>query len=258
MDGPLAGATVFACLFSSALAGAAAHARVPGAVRARLAGGLARALVVGLALLAGAVLLSMTLGQKARFDRAGRDVRDFAASLVQFDKTARAAGPEAAALRGTLFRYTVNTIQALWPERGLPKRLPEAEAQEALHQMHAEIARMPAGPAQTQNAEALRRAELAGNVVRAQAKGRSSPLLTGFVLACLMLTFAGLGLWARPGRSRTATGEATHAGALAALFLGAVVLGGAIFLMQEYSDPFAGVIVVSHESLQNALFEISE
>lgn len=270
MDGPLAGATVFACLFSSALAGVAAHARLPGRLRPLLARGVVRWLVLGLAALAGLMLVSLTLSQKARFDRAGRDVQIFAASLVQLDQAARAAGPAGVAMRASLFRYTVNTIQALWPERGLPEWVPEADADEALRQMRREVARLPRDGSAARGraealAEALGQAEQAGSRVRAQAQGRVSPYLTGAALIWLMLTFAGFGLWTRPARpaaegARAEGGraEGTRAGVLAALFLGALVLGGSIFLMREYSDPFDGVIVVSHEPLQNALFEISE
>ena len=72
------------------------------------------------------------------------------------------------------------------------------------------------------------------------------------VLFWLMLTFASFGLSAPLGRAGANTLVITT------LFLSAIALGGAMFLLEEYNDPFRGVIIVSHEPLQAALFAISE
>jgi len=63
----------------------------------------------------------------------------------------------------------------------------------------------------------------------------------------MMLTFASLG-FAAP-RSNVMAGV---------LVLGALSIGGAVFLLEEYDDPFSGVIVISSEPVENALFTMTD
>jgi hypothetical protein len=266
MDGPLAGATVFACLFSSALAGVAVHARLPGRLQHQSGGGIVRGGVAVVAGIVGIILVLMTLGQKAAFDTADRDVQKLAAQLITLDHGLRAAGPAGAPARESLFRYTVNTIQTLWPDSNRLSHTPIADAAAALHQLDLDIAELAKGSPEMRGIaagarRALNDAVTLDHAVQARANGRVSPYLTGLALLALMLAFAALGLWAPLRPARTLGGaapSATHPLTLASLFVGALVLGGAMFLLSEYNNPFSGVIIVSYEPLQNALFAISE
>jgi hypothetical protein len=257
MDGPLAGATVFACLFSSALAGVAVHARLPGRILPRRAGGAVRR---GLTLAAGlaAVLLAvMTLAQKTSFDNAERDVQQLSTELILLDHTLRQAGPDAEPAREWLFRYTVGTIQAIWPGSDVAGHRPEAAAAVPLERLEDAIGKLGQGDARRQAIgikaqRILRDAARMQGAVQRQDHGPLSPYLIGITVFWLMLTFASFGLSPPPGV------RGGNSALLAALFLGALALGGAMFLLREYNDPFAGVIVVSHEPLQNVLFAISE
>jgi hypothetical protein len=73
-----------------------------------------------------------------------------------------------------------------------------------------------------------------------------SPWLTLLLLFWLMLAFAGWGLLAP--RTKLALGS---------LSLCAAAVAGGLFLMSDYSSAFGGVILISSEPLQNALFVIA-
>ena len=74
-----------------------------------------------------------------------------------------------------------------------------------------------------------------------------SPYVMSVLVLWLMLTFASLGFVAP--RNKLVAGM---------LLLGALSVGGAVFLLEEYDDPFDGVIVVSSEPVQNALFTMTD
>ena len=95
--------------------------------------------------------------------------------------------------------------------------------------------------------EGLRSLARARSTLNDHAGGALSPWTLAVLVFWLMLTFASLGL----GAPRTPA-------VLGMLGLGALAIAGGIFLMVEYSDPYDGIIVVSSEPMQNALFALAE
>ncbi len=257
MDGPIAGATVFTCLFSSALAGVIMHARLPGHTLPLGARTVMHRSIAIIAAMAGVLLVMLTLSQKAAFDRAGRDVREFSAQLIQLDHTLRRAGPQADSARDLLFRYAVHAMQQVWPDGNMVMPQRDVTSAPPLGRLEDAIAAIPqdtpvrlevVGDAQ----RILRDASRANWALEASESNSTSPYLVAVVLFWLMLTFASFGLSAPLG------GGGANALVITTLFLSAIALGGAMFLLEEYNDPFRGVIIVSHEPLQAALFAISE
>jgi hypothetical protein len=257
MDGPIAGATVFACLFSSALAGVVMHARLPGHSLPLGARTVMHRSIAIIAAMAGVLLVMLTLTQKAAFDRADRDVKQFSAQLIELDHTLRRAGPQADQARDLLFRYAVHAMQQVWPDGTmvLPRR--DFTGSPPLGQLENAIASLsqntPVRKEVVADAQRILRDASQTNWALDASEGAStSPYLVAVVLFWLMLTFASFGLSAPSGRAHG------NALVLTTLFLSAIALGGAMFLLQEYNDPFRGIITVSHEPLQAALFAISE
>lgn len=256
MDGPIVGATVFACLFSSALAGMIMHARLPGhslSLGTRVV--MQRGIAI-IAALAGIGLVMITLAQKASFDRANREVKEFSAQLIRLDHTLRRAGPASAPAREQLFRYAVQAMHQVWPA-GSPALAPPDAAPATLGRLEDAIAALAqTTPAQRQMVTEARRILAAASQTDwalDASQARATPLwLLAVVLLWLMLTFASFGLAAPPGR------QGGNPVLIAGLFVGAIALGAAMFLLEEYNDPFHGIITVSHEPLQAALFAISE
>jgi hypothetical protein len=257
MDGPIAGATVFACLFSSALAGVIVHARLPGhSLRLGARVVMQRGVTI-IAAMAGVLLVMLTLSQKASFDHANREVKEFSAQLIQLDHTLRRAGPAADHARELLFRYAVHAMQQVWPAGSLAIRPPDSATPPPLGQLEDAIAALAqTTPAQrdivTEAQRILHAASQTDWALDASQGGSTSPWLLAVVLFWLMLTFASFGLSAPLG------GHGGGTLVITTLFLGAIALGGAMFLLEEYNDPFHGIITVSHEPLQAALFAISE
>lgn len=258
MDGPVVGAAVFVCLFSSALAGVIVHARLPAySLRLSTRVVMHRGVAV-IAVLAAIALVLLTVSQKASFDRANREVRVFSAELIQLDTTLRRAGPPADEARNQLFRYTMHAMQQVWPAgRVMPADHITGEAN-PLDPLERAIAAIPQNTASGREFVAdaeriLARASQTDRALSGSDHRAVSPWLVAALLFWLMLTFASFGLSAPP-----AAADGSQTLVITMLLLGAIALGGASFLFQEYRDPFHGIITVSHEPLQAALFAMSE
>jgi hypothetical protein len=257
MDGPIAGAVVFACLFSSALAGVVMHARLPGhsiPLGARIV--MHRSIAI-IAAMAGVLLVLLTLSQKAAFDRANRDVKEFSAQLIQLDHTLRRAGPSANRARDLLFRYAVDAMHQVWPDGTLVMPRRDETGAPPLGRLEDAIAAIAQDTAVRREVVSdaqriLRDASRTNWALDASQTTSTSPYLVAVVLFWLMLTFASFGLSAPLGQT------GANSLVITTLFLSAIALGGAMFLLEEYNDPFHGIITVSHEPLQAALFAISE
>lgn len=252
MDGPLTAVAVVLCLCSSALVGVFVHARLPTGVLTRGTADTLRRGVSIVALMAGLLLALLTANLKSGFDSADRAVQRFGAEVTELDGALRHVGPAAAPARALLFRYTARTMKDIWPDSSPQLGLDGTQASRLQGQLEAAILALPAGtPAQQEAASIARDAYQEMLHTRWSMDERTnlltSPWLVPILVFWLMLTFVTLGLWA----PRTPL-------VLGTLFLCAVALGGAVFLVVEYADPFAGVIIVSREPVQNALFAISE
>jgi hypothetical protein len=248
MDGPGLGIGVFVFLFGSALAGVFAHARMPpGVLTVRTTVAIGRGVTV-IAVLAAFLLALMTVHVKSEFDVVHRDVRHFSAQLVELDHTLRQLGPDAAAARELLFGYAAQTLKDIWPETR-PRLGPDgARPAELLHRLETAVEALhPVDPPHQQlvatareSVEAL--AATSWNFDQ-QPDPSLSPWLTAILMFWFMLTFAAFGLVAP--RTKLVLG---------ALTLCAAALAAGMFLLAEYAGPFDGIIVVSSEPLQNALF----
>ncbi len=252
MDGPATGVAVFAFLFSSAMAGVLAHARLPGMVMTTRTAGLLRGGGGILAGMAGTMLVLLTLSVKRDFDTADRNVRHFAAEITDLDHTLRRAGPVAIPAREILFRYAARTMKDVWPTSNPRLGPDDAQAKRLLSQLEDAVAALRSTDPTLSEVETQAHTEL--SVVadaRWNMEERTSRTISPWMLAILvfwlMLTFASLGLLA----PRTPL-------ALPIFGLGALALAGAVFLVVEYADPYEGIIAVSSEPMQNALFALSE
>ena len=252
MDGPLAGIVVFACLTIAALLGVAIHARLPSGLVSAESGGAIRRGVWIIAIMAAIMLSTLTVYLKTHFDAATRDVRAFSFQLVDLDRTLRRIGPPATASRALLFRYAARTMKDVWPATDPRLGPDDTHAVRLFTELETAISRLQSTTVPSRDFEATAR-RLLHEVGRArwtldERAGQSvSPWIISIIVLWLMLTFASLGLSAQ--RSRAVLGI---------LVICAASLGSAVFLAVEYADPYQGVIIVSYEPLQNALFALSE
>jgi hypothetical protein len=249
MDGPTTALAVFACLLSSAVAGLVAHARLPSGTFTQRAVDVLRVGVGMVAVMAALLLAMTTVNVKRDFDSADRQVRLFAAQLIELDHTLRGIGALGDPARDLLFRYAARTMKDIWPETQPTLGPDDAQAAPLQHRLEDTVAalRTAAPDAAAKATMALATLVHMEWDISAKTGPTLSPWLMAFMVFWLMLTFATLGVSAR--RSALAIGT---------LFLCAAALSGAVFLVVEYDIPFEGVIIVSSEPVQNALFAISE
>jgi hypothetical protein len=251
MDGPTVGVAAFIILFASALSGVVANARLSPAV---LTGPTIVTIgrgVTALAVLAVLLLALMTVYMVRQFDSDRQDVGRLSSQMVELDHVLRQAGPEAAPARELLFRYGARTLKDVWPEA--EPRLPAdgTGPLQLLNRLEDAVAALH--PAASVQQTAADRARLlvrtlvdTGTSLDPNRNAILSPWLTAMLVFWLMLTFAGWGLIA----PRTKL-------AMASLSLCAVAMAGGIFIMVDYASAFAGLILISSEPLQNALFVIT-
>jgi hypothetical protein len=202
------------------------------------------------------VLTSLVLGlliatAKEDSDALDREFRSYAADLILLDGTLREYGPAADAAREMLRRYAARLVEETWRPDGSRTALEEAAAATLLRQVRANMLALdPAGPAQTW----LRDQSLA--VVTTLLRRRWEiieqlgpsvhPLMLTVVVLWIVAIFAGFGLSA----PRNAT--------VAVSFLvGAVAIGGAVFLIVDLNAPLDGFLHIHERPMRDALAHLS-
>ncbi len=249
LNGPTTGLLSFAGLFGAAVAGVAVTRQGPASSTMRALTDTVRRGATLVSILAALMLVFVTSSLKASFDAADQDVRRLSYQLVEVDRSLRHAGPQAEPSRELLFRYTARVMKDIWPSSHPTLRPEDVSANTLLDRLEIAIDELHgASPAVVRDARAALRECVQTRVdLDARLGGSLSPWLIGFVQFWLMLTFASLGL-AAP-RSPLA---------ITTLFLFAVAFSGALFLATEYDYPFDGLIRISTEPVENALFVITE
>jgi hypothetical protein len=239
---------VLACVFGGVLAGLFLRARLPDHHLQDNSKEIIKLGIGVISTMAALVLGLLVSSAKGSFDRTGDELTQAAARIVQLDTVLAQYGVDATEVRGKLRRDYQRTVDALLSQE--PSRLAELRAPKTglgVENVQAAIrALTPAGDDQRllrSQAQAL--AEEVGAtralLVLQQHKSISTPLLV-VVVAWLTLIFVGFGLFT----PRNAT-------VIASLFLCALAVSGAIFLILEMDDPLAGMVRISDEPMRRAL-----
>ena len=106
----------FICVFAGALVGLWLGRKVPEHYRDSPSQEAIQLATGMLSVLAALVLGLLTSSIQSNFDTINTEVNDFAARLAMLDQTLVDMGPEAAAARQLLHRYTELSIRENWPE----------------------------------------------------------------------------------------------------------------------------------------------
>jgi hypothetical protein len=206
---------------------------------------------LGLALIA--TLVALVLGlmiatAKGSFDAQSASVRQLAGNMLLLDRLLAEYGPDAEPARGLLHTIAVKTEAALWPPDGArPASLAPGEARPETKAFLAALN----GLAAVDNEQLFVKArslQLATDLAAARLQlyiqsGNALPRPFLLVLATwLLILFAGYGLMAPR--------NATVVGVLLACSL---AVTGAMFLILELADPFAGLLRVSEEPMRQAI-----
>lgn len=245
----VAGAIVLTCTFGGALLGMWLRVALPANHLSNEAKETVRLGVGLVATMTALVLGLVTSAAKSSFDGIDKEVTNTAIQLLTLDRTLARYGPETGEVRQALKRSIGERIEMIWPQGAATAvRLDpiRAGAPSEVERLADEIrALAPQNDAQRalqtralNQAEALLQARwfVIGSV------GSSVPVLFQAVLVFwLAITFVSFGLFA-PSNSTVRI----------VLFVCALSVGGAVYLVLEMDSPFHGLVKVSPSPLRYA------
>jgi hypothetical protein len=192
------------------------------------------------------VLGLVTASTKAAFDALDQTVKHTAADILSLDRVLARYGPEAQPIRVAMKQAVGRKIDLIWPPDSsstVDTEPPDAEGVEALADGIYRLTPQNDDQRMLQSrANALGESLLETRWLVVSSVGTSVPVPFLLVLMFwLALTFASFGLFA----PRNAT-------VVAVLFLCALSVAAAVFLILEMDTPFEGMIKVSAEPLRYA------
>ena len=246
------GALVLVCTFGGALAGMWLRGVLPEPHLSAESSGTVKVGVGLIATMTALVLGLITGAAKSSFDQMNTAVRNTSIDLIALDRTLARFGPESAAARDVLYGTLQARVDAIWPQsslRAVHLDVPDVHAAETL------IARIQELAPQNDDQRWLRtRAlNLGEDLLEARwlaSTAAGSTVLAPFLTALLFwlsITFASFGLYAP--RNATVIGT---------LFLCALSVAGAVFLVLEMDGPFEGVVKISPQPLRYALTQMNQ
>ena len=250
---------VFVLLCASAALGMFVRPRLPEHHRTREATELMQISIGLLVTFAAIVLGLLTASVKQGYDRAAHDRQEYALQLTLLDQCLSEYGPDAAAIRGDVARYTAAVIASTWPSEPPPAGvsypnvagMPRTGAAPALNRLMNDVgvamSRLP--PDDTAHARvAALCMDRYKDVMHARLdviEDARTPLLEPFyqiLVVWLMIIFACFGLVApRTGLSVTI------------IVLCAISLSSVMFVINDLSLPYGGFFSIPSTSMRAAL-----
>jgi hypothetical protein len=243
------GLLVLACVFGGALAGMLLARLLPPHHLGDETKGVVTLALGTLSVLSALVIGLLISFAKGDFDAQTKVVREFAADLILLDRVLRQYGPETGEARDLMRRYTALKIALTWPE-GNARAGPQLDDPAALALLEGVQAKLlgldPRDEAQRWlQARAL---QLGGDLTEerwllvGENEGSVPRPFLAVLVFWLAILFAGFGLFAP-----------RHATVVAALFVCALSLSAAVFLILEMDRPFEGLVTVSAAPMRTAL-----
>lgn len=247
------GAVAFACTLGGVLLGIGLRVALPDHHVTNESRDTVK-LGIGLIATMTALLLGLvTASAKSSFDSLDTAVKQTAADILTLDRALARYGPETREIREALKHAVGHRIDATWPrDSSRPALTDPSEAAAAVEGLVDGIrALSPRDDVQRSlrsRALDLGEALLEERWLVFAGVGTSIPLpFLAILLFWLTLTFASFGLLAPP-----------NATVIAVLFLCALSIAGAVFLILEMGRPFEGLITVSADPLRYAYAHLNQ
>jgi hypothetical protein len=247
------GSITFACAFGGALLGNYIRTLLPPRHLSKESQDIMR-LGMGLVATMTALLLGLvTAAARGQFDSQDSAIRTSMSNILTVDRLLARYGPETRPTRALLKSAVALRLQATWPEDGAPGiSLTDVQSTVAVEEIENQIlALTPTTDSQRWfKSEALKLSE---DVVKTRwrvlgSRGGSVPFVFLVVLIFwLTVTFGSFGLYAEQ-----------NASVIAVLFVSALSVAAAVFLILELDDPFNGLIKLSSSSLHYALEQLGQ
>lgn len=255
MDPTVVGLIVFACTFGGALLGMWLSTALP---QHHLTADSRDTVKVGIGLIAtmtALVLGLVTASARNSFDAVDTAVKESAIEILALDRVLARYGPETSVIRAGFRNALQARLESIWPQGSFsPADLDPTHSGiglkveglvDAIHGLHPRD--------DVHRALQSRALDLAEALLKARwlvlASTETSVPVPFLVILVFWLTtiFTSFGLFA----PRNAT-------VLTALFVCAVSVGGAVFLILEMDAPFDGLLKVSADPLRNALAHLNK
>ena len=249
MNSTVIAVLVFVFVFGGALAGVAV--RVPAHHQDAETKDVVK-LVMGLVATIAALVLSLLIASAhSSYDIQESEVQQLGAQLVQLDQVFAHYGSETNDARAQLRRMVTVELARLWPDADATRVAVHAPQNYIpAEDLFDTVARLTPQSENQRSAQAraLQLMTTMGTTIRLlhqQAGGSLSWPFFVVLVFWLVVLFAGFGLYAR----RNAT-------VITALFVGALTVAGAIFLILEMNRPYSGLMEISSAPIRDALAPI--
>jgi len=244
---------VLASVFGSGLVGLSLRSVIPEQHLHEQSLGMVRLCAGVLATLAALVLGLLVASAKSNYDRVNDEVTQAAAAIVLLDRTLAQFGPQTDEARRLLRAAVASAVSTVFSEHGRgvadlddPQRLAVGE------KLAAQIRALPAENEvqRTLQAHAL---ELSNEVAKmrlltiTQAQGSIPAMFLVVLVLWLAIMFAGFGLV-----------SARNPTVIVTLFLCAVSLAGAVFMIEELNRPLDGLMKISSAPIRYAFDHIGK
>ena len=242
------GLIVLVCVFGGSILGMVLHTILP---EHHLSADSKDVIKLGMGLIAtmsALVLALLTNSAKGSFDTQRNELTQMSASIILLDRILTHYGPETKDARDLLKGTVAAMINRMWPDEGSGRQMEPVSA-EAFYD------KIQALSPQNEVQRALQAQAVKMSVDIGQARwllfeqgGRSIPMpFLVLLIFWVTVIFLSFGLFA----PRNATVVVT-------LFLCALSVSGAIFLILELDHPFGGLVQISSAPLRSALTQIDK
>jgi uncharacterized membrane protein len=245
------GLIVLCCSFGAALIGMFLHSKLPNSHLDADSRDIVK-LVMGLIATMSALVLSLLIASaNTAHDLQNSELKALSANIVLLDQTLELYGPGAKAARDGLRDTLWKTHDRIWSPNGArPEVLNSEQTRNAARSSIQRLERLSPKTDEEramksraeQEAESIAQSRLL--MFEQRGSSLSWPFLTVLIFWVCVLFF-GFGLLVR-----------FNVTVAAALFVGALSVAGAIFLIMELSDPYRGAMRISDEPLRDALAQI--
>jgi hypothetical protein len=251
MDPLPIGSIVFAFVFSGGLLGMYLGRVLPQDLLNPDAKDVIKVTMAMIATLAALVLGLLTASARSSLEVREDGLRNMAGQVILLDRTMAEYGPETAEARNLLKQTLVARINLIWPEENTATVVPEAISHGTLVEGVQEkvLALSPKNDSQrwlhSVALQAIRDLTAARWSFLEQIGSHIHWPFLVVVVFWLAVVFASFGLFGPRNASVTV-----------ALFLGALSVAGAIYLILEMDQPYRGLVKISSAPLQTALAEL--
>lgn len=238
----------FACIFGGALLGLFIHSYLPGNHLSDNGRDIVKMGAGLIATLAALVLGLLVSSAKSTLDSINAELTQDSAKIIMLDRVLAKYGPDTKEIRGLLRLRVESAIKRIWPEvetGNVTVESPEAaSAVEAIQDKLRELTPGNSSQRQLQSQAVQIAAELAQSrwLVIEQTQMTLPPVFLVILIIWLSMLFASFGLLSQ-----------VNATVVVVLFMCALSVSAAIFLINEMNTPVTGMIKVSSAPLRAAL-----